>query len=446
MDQKYLKYKNKYLKLKNLYGGANICAVCGEEADKQCSGCHKKSYCSVEHQKIDWPTHKITCGLTILPKSDYFKQISDAEYIGLGDINNYYGFYDADNKPIGKELALLYTITNDNKYIVIIWCNSSNTDNNCSLVLPIEDGKVAGIVEDLGLITEFLKRKKLYLKKMINDMLSDNSFTSYGLKYNMTDTPINSIVRPPTDNMVLVFNEIHKFVKDKNSATDFGFSTHLVKNCKDETRDFLSRHNIQYVYDMIDILCENIIIHKVRNLSYNADYIMRSRINKIRDNFRKYFSYAIPDSNIINEICKFISENSCNNVLEIGAGLGLWAALLREKGINIFATDNFTSHNTSQRNAFIDIETRNGINALKRYHYRNYQLLMIIWPNYEDDMAYNALNNFKGNYFIYIGELKNGCCATDDFFDLMDSDWTIRRYEIRQWPRIHDSVYFCTRK
>src|SRR4051812_14859468 len=37
------------------------CAVCGVAASKRCAKCRAVHYCSAEHQKSDWPTHKRAC-------------------------------------------------------------------------------------------------------------------------------------------------------------------------------------------------------------------------------------------------------------------------------------------------------------------------------------------------------------------------------------------------
>ena len=59
-QQKYLKYKTKYLALKFQLCGNN-CNVCGIEAKNFCARCKKAYYCSPEHQKSDWSTHKQVC-------------------------------------------------------------------------------------------------------------------------------------------------------------------------------------------------------------------------------------------------------------------------------------------------------------------------------------------------------------------------------------------------
>lgn len=42
--------------------GDNLCAVCGIAGPKCCAKCHSRSYCSKEHQVIDWKNgHKQNC-------------------------------------------------------------------------------------------------------------------------------------------------------------------------------------------------------------------------------------------------------------------------------------------------------------------------------------------------------------------------------------------------
>ena len=62
--EKYFKYKNKYLKLKNQIGGfKGNCSMCGILTNdlKQCGNCKKVSYCSIKCQKDDWVKHKQVC-------------------------------------------------------------------------------------------------------------------------------------------------------------------------------------------------------------------------------------------------------------------------------------------------------------------------------------------------------------------------------------------------
>lgn len=64
------------------------CSFCGKkettkEPLKRCSRCKISSYCCVEHQKQDWPKHKLICGKVLsielmLEKDDLNEQASSA--------------------------------------------------------------------------------------------------------------------------------------------------------------------------------------------------------------------------------------------------------------------------------------------------------------------------------------------------------------------------------
>lgn len=65
----------------------SICSVCEKVATKICSGCKKVSYCSVEHQKKDWKSHKSSCRNYVLKKNDVMgRYIVAAKDIPAGTI------------------------------------------------------------------------------------------------------------------------------------------------------------------------------------------------------------------------------------------------------------------------------------------------------------------------------------------------------------------------
>ena len=54
--------KKEYRKMRN-FSESRACALCGKHDGRllQCSGCESVSYCSKEHQKADWKSHKKLC-------------------------------------------------------------------------------------------------------------------------------------------------------------------------------------------------------------------------------------------------------------------------------------------------------------------------------------------------------------------------------------------------
>lgn len=49
--------------------------------------------------------------------------------------------------------------------------------------------------------------------------------------------------------------------------------------------------------------------------------------------------------------------------------------------------------------------------------------LFLCWPNYGEPWAAWALSCYKGDQLFYVGENEGGCCADDDFFEILNNEW-----------------------
>ena len=138
---------------------------------------------------------------------------------------------------------------------------------------------------------------------------------------------------------------------------------------------------------------------------------------------RRMFSWAVPNGEALETIQKY----SPNGVCEIGAGLGLWAKKLRDKGVDTWAYDKFANkangyvsggcNSSNEEEApppFCTIEVGG---AEKAREHEN-QSLFLCWPPPEDSrgnapdvarfVALDALSNYKGNCVLHVGEGENG--------------------------------------
>lgn len=70
---------------------------------------------------------------------------------------------------------------------------------------------------------------------------------------------------------------------------------------------------------------------------------------------------------------------------------------------------------------------------------------MLCWPPYGYDMAYKALNHYKGDRLIYLGE-QNGCCANAKFFERLEDKWRVlHKHECVRWKYINDAIWVYER-
>lgn len=158
--------------------------------------------------------------------------------------------------------------------------------------------------------------------------------------------------------------------------------------------------------------------------------------------FTRNFSWSIPSIPAIRGICEFADSAQ---ILEVGAGLGLWAALIRANGGNIIPTDSFTTHGTSLENTFLEVVPRDAIAAVEEFPT---EVLLMCWPPQNESCAHDALQRFQGNKFVYIGQERGGCTAEDEFFDLLEKEWNLTdmSHLHLNWKQYPDYMFFCTRK
>jgi hypothetical protein len=166
---------------------------------------------------------------------------------------------------------------------------------------------------------------------------------------------------------------------------------------------------------------------------------------ELRNNFVRQFSWAIPTPNVVRKIC---DATVGKKIIEVGAGTGLWAKLLKLSGSEIIATDSFESHGYREDNTYLPVHNLEAVAAIEQN--RDCDVLMLIWPAYDTDMAERALKAFNGSTVIYIGEGYGGCNANDEFFDELQQNFEeLRSHDdiyVPTWFGIHDGLEIHQRK
>ena len=174
------------------------------------------------------------------------------------------------------------------------------------------------------------------------------------------------------------------------------------------------------------------LINKYRTYFEGELYNLQSYI--IRRQFCQHFSWAIPSKQAIKSIKSFVKKDK---VLEVGAGLGLWAALMKNKGINIIATTTYNLNHTYsiKPRTWINVNIMDNIEAIRSYP--EHTCLFVCWG---DEVLNSSLEEFKGDKIIVIGEEAGGCT---DYLEENDFGFKlVETIEIPQWSGIHDMIFF----
>ena len=156
------------------------------------------------------------------------------------------------------------------------------------------------------------------------------------------------------------------------------------------------------------------------------------------------FSWALPSQDVIDSLFALFREKG--KILSVGAGRGLWERLLEEAGLDVTATDAFKSHGIeTDGKTYTHVYRMDHLTAIASFPEAT--TLLLCWPTFKDPFAFEALERFRGDYLIYIGEGEGGCTANDSFFDLLDKEWNQTKFiDILSWRNIYDSIQIYERK
>ena len=175
--------------------------------------------------------------------------------------------------------------------------------------------------------------------------------------------------------------------------------------------------------------------------NYLANMVVRPTM--IKYDYVDSMAEVVPDKIAINAIINFYKNNKINYILELGAGLGLWAALLIKGGLTVKVTDKDPKKGKTE--PYVDIEELEATDAIEKY--QDADCLFICCPDSDSSYADDALCLFTGKYVIYIGEGEEGYNAEQQFFYQLEDDWThIQTVNVKKWERHNAQMDFYVRK
>jgi hypothetical protein len=151
------------------------------------------------------------------------------------------------------------------------------------------------------------------------------------------------------------------------------------------------------------------------------------------------FSWAIPSEPALNALARYAP------LVECGAGMAYWAALLRSRGVDTLAYD-IAPPGAGKKNAFhkkgrapwADVQRASAIEAARRHGDRS---LLLCWPPFDDDAAsYAALRAYRGDVVIHIGEA-DGATGSVRFHRELRLNWSlVEEVDLPHWPRLRDRL------
>ena len=128
-------------------------------------------------------------------------------------------------------------------------------------------------------------------------------------------------------------------------------------------------------------------------------------------------------------------------IVEIGAGRGFWAYLLRKAGADVVADDIRPRGGSHWHPEHREPWTPVAYGGVRKAADHPDRTLFLCWPPYNRPMARGALRRYRGDTVAYVGEGPGGCTGDDAFHDALEADWSeVERVDLPQWLGIHDDL------
>jgi hypothetical protein len=163
-------------------------------------------------------------------------------------------------------------------------------------------------------------------------------------------------------------------------------------------------------------------------------------LSERRRELASLFSWAIPTDEAIDALARYAP------LIECGAGMGYWMALLRARGVDVIGCDLAppgrkarNEYHRRGRRPWTAVQRGSSAETARRHSDRS---LVLCWPPCDDDAAsYAVLRAYRGDVVIYVGEPGEGATGSVRFHRELRLNWTpVEELDLPHWPRLRDRV------
>lgn len=201
-------------------------------------------------------------------------------------------------------------------------------------------------------------------------------------------------------------------------------------------------------YPTVDGVCHCTDVPKIHTPYLELiDSIVRQlhRVGLDRQGLCTAFTFSVCTPGDLAWMCQLLRSRS---VVELGAGRGYWAHMLRQHGVTVHAYDPCVpgDNNFYFTTAGTFTEVERADHRVVKEH--SSDVLFLSWPSYDDTWAYEALRDYRGDMLFYAGEGDGGCTGDDRFHQLLEREWEWLATAPQHvtWWGIHDQLNAYVRK
>jgi hypothetical protein len=168
------------------------------------------------------------------------------------------------------------------------------------------------------------------------------------------------------------------------------------------------------------------LFEKIRELEASPQQLL-----SIRRKLVAAYAWAIPSRLALETIKRY------GPVFELGAGTGYWAFCLKQIEVDILAFDR-NSNAPPHWSRISEGDDQLLADPASPLHERS---LMLCWPPLNEPMALHAIQLYRGDTVIDIGEPKGGNTGSLEFTEKLERDFSLAEsLPLPRWPSCQDEL------
>jgi hypothetical protein len=205
-----------------------------------------------------------------------------------------------------------------------------------------------------------------------------------------------------------------------------------------DSREWCFNYALRHSFPYDDVSDDEIEMHSSQT----------AEINEWVKGFTHKYAWGIPNEEVLDKIAEF------SPLVEIGAGTGYWAYLLRKMGVDVLAFDccppstDLGVENVFHTRAVTWTDVLSGDESVLESIVD--RTLFLCWPPENSPMAFNTLSKYKGNTLLFVGIDQGHATGDPTFFELLDEGWNLegdcQSVDIPRWPGRTDALWIYHRK
>lgn len=162
-------------------------------------------------------------------------------------------------------------------------------------------------------------------------------------------------------------------------------------------------------------------------------------LESVAEPLKHVFAFSVPTAEALDAVAEATKMAGDGGVVEIGAGSGYWAGLLRARGVPVEAYDWKPPDNGVRNMYFTHTYTTVLEGSVEKLAGKNKHVLLLVWPFNEEESAHafdaEALAAFEGDVVVHAGDLESTINTSLAFADMLRARFEeVRRVSLPSWP------------